>query len=333
MRWIILAVVGTAMVVYGQQARPHSNTDKRNSATESNDTAHPTSQTVVVVNQQAARGQQNDHPAKPPGYLHELLLPPNIPNLALVLVGIGGIVIAICTLKAVEKQIAEMRRQGEVMFGQLRAMHEQITEISAQTDILERSVEVAKESADAAKVSADIVVGVSIPTLTIQEFTIGDARIVGNLAFFQLPKFTITVKNYGQTPAFLWSWTLKFTCEDLPEVPVYGGIASGIPLEKQVVASGEPFTLPELAFHRRDQLAIEDAQAVVEQRKPFWVYGYVCYGDIFGSPIRRLKFCQRLLNIFPGDQIFEWTELFFPAAYVGTDLYPTKQKHEPEKAN
>src|ERR1700693_5331427 len=116
MRWIVLAVIGGAMMVYGQEAKPHSNTDKRNSATESNDAANPTGQTVVVVNQQAAQGQQNDHPAKSPSYLHELLLPPNIPNLALVLVGIGGIVIAIRTLKAVGKQIAEMRRQGEVMF-------------------------------------------------------------------------------------------------------------------------------------------------------------------------------------------------------------------------
>jgi hypothetical protein len=89
---------------------------------------------------------------------------------------------------------------------------------------------------------------VSIPTLKIQEFTIGDVGIASNLAFFQFPKFKITVKNWGQTPAFLWSWTLKFTCDELPDTPIYGGKASGIPLENRVIPAGESFTLPALEF-------------------------------------------------------------------------------------
>jgi len=67
------------------------------------------------------------------------------------------------------------------------------------------------------------------------------------------------------------------------------------------------------------------------------VYGYVCYGDIFGNPLKRLKFGEFALNI--GDNWIEWCDMANPV-YCGTDPYPikgkgTKVEAEPadEKAN
>ena len=191
-----------------------------------------------------------------------------------------------------------------------------------------------EKSADAAKISADIAASVSIPTLKISQFRIStvNASVSSNVAFFRRPQFEITVKNWGQTPVFLWSWTLKMTCEDLPEMPVYSGIASGMPLEKQVIPGGGSFTLPVVGFPYQHDFSVDDARAVSEQNKSFTVYGYICYGDMFGNPLRRMKFCEVLLNIF-GDLNFQWTELFSDPPYVGTDLYPIRQKNEAEKAN
>jgi hypothetical protein len=55
------------------------------------------------------------------------------------------------------RQLHEMRRQrfateeqGQIIFGQLRAMHEQVTEMSAQTAKLDESIRVARDAAKAA---------------------------------------------------------------------------------------------------------------------------------------------------------------------------------------
>jgi len=334
MRFLVLAFAFASLMVNGQESKPHSDADKRNAGAESKDTTKTTRQTVIVVNQQTPQRQQNDRPANPPSYLHEYLLPANVLTLALVLVGVGGIIAAVVSLRKVDKQIGEMRRQVDLTFGQLRAMHETIAEMSKQTDVLEKSVAAAEKSAEAAKTSADIAARVSIPTLKIEQFKTGNVGAASNLAFFQFPKFEITVKNYGQTPAFLRSWTLKFTCEDLPDVPVYtGGNGEGIPLEKQVIAAGTPYTLPELPFYRRDRLSLEDAMQIIDMKKTFTVYGFIAYTDVFGNPIKRLKFCEVLLNINGGELSFDWTELFSDPPYVGTDLYPVKEEKGKEQTD
>jgi hypothetical protein len=230
-----------------------------------------------------------------------------------------------------EQQRATMQSQRTLMQGQLGQMEKQTAELQSAQETALIAARAAVVNAKAAKVSADIAAGVSLPVLKISQFGIGPVNVSSNLAFFRRPKFEITVKNWGQTPAFLWAWTLQMTCEDLPEVPVYGGIAAGMPLEKQVIPGGGTFTLPEVGFHRQYDFSVDDATAVSEQRKPFTVYGHILYGDIFGNPLRRLKFCEVLLNIF-GELNFQWTELFSDPPYVGTDLYPVKQKQEPEQA-
>ncbi|MGC2227291.1 MAG: hypothetical protein WA254_19580 [Candidatus Sulfotelmatobacter sp.] len=276
--WLIIAFA--ALMASGQESKPHSDARPRNSAAKNTDAPDTAGQTVVVVNQQAPQRQENDHSSKPPNW-YTTSAPA---EWALFLAGTVGVIVALSTLKAINRQVGEMARQGQLMFEQIKAMREQVTEMSVQTAILDRSVAAAKQSADAAKISSDIVAKVSIPTLKVSEFTI-DAVNLSNLAFFRRPKFKITVKNWGQTPAFLWSWTIKMTCEDLPDIPTYEGIASGMPLEKQAIPGGDSFTLPEVGFHRQYDFSVDDATAVTEQKKNFWVYGYVVYGDIFGNPL------------------------------------------------
>jgi hypothetical protein len=196
-------------------------------------------------------------------------------------------------------------------------MASQIQEMQEQTVI-------AKTSADAAKISSDIAAGVSVPTLVVHELRTGDIGDASIEAFFQFPKVKITLKNYGQTPAFLKWWSLCFTCGDLPEVPVYDGPANGMILDKVVIQPNTTYTLPELFFPYRQEFSIEDVKAIVSREKTFRVYGYVCYSDIFGNPPRRLKFCETVLNIFGDQAICDWWEGFAPPAYTGTEPFPIK---------
>jgi hypothetical protein len=217
-----------------------------------------------------------------------------------------------------------------------RTSVEQARYITEQTEILRQSVAVAQISARAAKTSADIAAGVSIPTLKVHEFGVGDVGAASAEAFFQFPKIKITIKNHGQTPAFLNWWSLCFTCEDLPDIPVYQELGRGVFLKRAVVQPGELYTLPDLAFFQRQEFLLEDVKAILKGEKTFIAYGYICYGDVFNHPLRRLKFCETVLNIFDGQQmICDWWEELAPPAYVGNDQFPTKEQgqEKPDSPN
>jgi hypothetical protein len=114
----------------------------------------------------------------------------------------------------------------------------------------------------------------------------------------------------------------------MPEVPIYGGPASGMILDKIVVQPNDIFTLPDVHFLHRQEFSIEDVKAIVSRKKPFHVYGYVCYGDVFGNPLRRLKFCETVLNIFGGPTVCDWWEGFAPPDYSGTEDFPSTKNAE-----
>lgn len=98
MKIALVAIVLAAFVVHGEKPKPQSNAPTQSSTNAKQETSSPTSPSVVVVNQNAKRESEN-HPDKSPHYLMRLFSPENVPNIALVIVGIAGIIVAICTLK------------------------------------------------------------------------------------------------------------------------------------------------------------------------------------------------------------------------------------------
>jgi len=217
---------------------------------------------------------------------------------------------------------------------QARIMRDQANLLVDHKLVFIESMKAARQSAEAAKTSADIAAGVSIPTLVIHEFETGDVGAADVSAFFQCPKVKITVKNYGNTPAFLKWWSLCFSCESLPEVPVYEGPGAGIFLSKVVVQSGDTYTLPELFYLQRQMFSLEDVGAIVRREKVFCAYGYICYGDIFGNTLRRLKFCETVLNIIPGyEAICDWYEGLGPRQYEGIDILPADEPVQQKTEN
>ncbi|MEO6816013.1 MAG: hypothetical protein ABI177_04875 [Edaphobacter sp.] len=180
-----------------------------------------------------------------------------IANILLALVGGAGIAVALMTLRKMERQTVA-------------------TEVAAK----------------AAEKSAKTAMGVSIPTLVLDRFNVGPRGFGDVKATLQSPKISIVIRNYGQSPAFLTSYSVVVTCESLPINPeeniinLYAGA---------VVESGKPFHMDDalgLSYYMRP----EDLESVVQGTKDLTVYGYLEYGDIFKSPLRRMKFCKRMMR-------------------------------------
>jgi hypothetical protein len=236
----------------------------------------------------------------------------------LVIVGSLGVCAAYRTLKAIETQVLEMAQQRAVMRRQTRHIARQARSMRYQTTHLKNAVIQARRAAKAAKLSADMAVGVSVPTLVIEGFEIADVGAANLAAMIQYPKIKITVRNYGQTPALLKWWTIIFTCEGLPDVPVYG---RGIVLEKIVIKPDASHPLPQLPFSQRQEISLDDALAVINYTKTLTAYGYICYGDVFGNPLRRFKFCEMALNVSESGGI-QWVSNSSPSSYQGIDQLP-----------
>jgi hypothetical protein len=303
---VLLCILATNLI-----QKPDGKPDKHSSA--SNAQPNPT---IGFIDNRTTAPEEKRTEQKPPKWYTTSAAA----EWALFFVGVAGIIAAICSLRAINRQISEMSRQREVMFGQMRTMQEQVTEMSAQSGILQESVNVARDAAKAAKVSADIAAGVAIPTLKVEKFELGNMGSANIMAILQLPKLNIVIRNYGQSPAFLHSWSIVLTCEELPDVPAYfGHPGSGNILDKIVVQPNQPYALPGLPGWRRQAFSTEDIEAIISRKKILSVYGYVCYGDIFGNPLKRLKFGEFAVNI--GDNGIDWWDMDDPR-YCGTDLHP-----------
>ncbi len=172
-------------------------------------------------------------------------------------------------------------------------IHSQAGHMSNQTQILTDSVAAAQKSAEAAHISAQVAMGAAIPTLKVQEFDFGaDCSDPANL---QSPRVKVTVKNYGNTPAFLLDWNLNFAFD----FPLDTGIGQGHLFQKTVIEPNLTYTLDARDLWPDLVISPEDATAIIDQTKPFIVYGYIRYGSIFDTPARRLWFSELLVNVFP----------------------------------
>jgi hypothetical protein len=273
-KWLLLAFFGASMMVNGQTTKPHSNTHTRNAASDhanaygSPQTRDPAERTVVVVNQQAPQGQQDDHPGKPPSYLHELLMPANLPNLLLVVVGIAGIITAICTLRVLSRQALSMRRQ---------------------TTHLRRSVVWSRRSANAAKRSADAALRNAQAVINAERSWVDIVPIQ-----FGIGEWRFEATNHGKTPAELVSFSCRF------EINLLDGLTEQ-PLYLDRVETYKRFVFPNAPEPTRVGVmtinSLLDAHAEKEQvmsgAKAFVIIGRVVYYDVLNrvDPPHETRYC------------------------------------------
>jgi hypothetical protein len=149
-------------------------------------------------------------------------------------------------------------------------------------------------AANAAKTNADIAIGLSIPTLVLHKLTL-NLHPDGKLrSFYKYPEFRIEVKNFGQSPAFVKSYTIDIAAGDVPDEPVYSE-PWRVDMQ-EVVEGGSTYLIGEGRCSPKNH---DDAmfEAFASGKKELIVYGYITYGDVFGSPIRTMKFCKIIAEI------------------------------------
>jgi hypothetical protein len=201
MRIAVLVLALAILVVYGEKPKAQSDTHGQNPTHAAPQADNAAGGSVIVVNQQTPHGQENSHPNKPPSYLHELLLPQNLPNLALVIV-------AAVTGWFIARQAREMARATKEM----QAAGKQTERIIAtMTDTAVRELRA--------------YVGITTARIT----------------FFQerAPLIEILIKNSGKTPAYdagMWiSGRLGPYPLDMPLPPPPAGFLTS----RSILAPGE----------------------------------------------------------------------------------------------
>jgi hypothetical protein len=225
-------------------------------------------------------------------YLKDAFAAANLSNWVLAGLGIVGGIAAIRTLVLI-------KRQADIMESQAKDARESGAQTFAilkeQTDNLLISAKAATVSAMAADESAKVAMGVSVPTLAVYKFSFINKEREAPAAFFQCPKVGLVLKNYGQSPAFLRKYAITLSWgDDKPgKCPAY-------PFdEEQVIAPGDTYRFTSIDLEVLDlppQVVVED---LVCGKRHLTFAGWVSYKDIFGSPIRRLRFCKALLEYDP----------------------------------
>jgi hypothetical protein len=185
--------------------------------------------------------------------------------------------------------------QAIVLFVQACILKHHSRHLSSLAKAAGNNAQAAKANAKAAKISAQVAMGVSVPRLRVSQFTLAPTGAANLEAIFQYPNIKILVKNYGQSPAFLKMYSVNFTCEDLPYDPAYTVVKSFE--AKDVVEPDGVFALGNGSVRPERLISPENTTALVEGTKFLTIYGYVRYGDVFGSPDWYLRFCETLLEI------------------------------------
>ncbi len=76
-----------------------------------------------------------------------------------------------------------------------------------------------QDAARASITSATAAMGVAVPTLAVLNFSIQPQGSVGIGSALSSPRIEITVKNYGQSPAFVKSFSIMVTYQNIEEMP------------------------------------------------------------------------------------------------------------------
>ena len=206
MRWAIAVFLlfASIHVVSGQGQSSPANRDEAHAKETKKPEPKPTtsSDSVVVIQQETATAQDNGAKNASKGYLARLIAPENLPNIVLCFVGIGGIIIALCTLKVIERQTRHIARQAQSM--------------RYQTTHLKNSVTQATIAANAAKDSADALIN------SERAWVIVHAELAHDMGkFFIRPK----VMNLGKTIARIRKISVGGSAiqvgKPLPDIPVY----------------------------------------------------------------------------------------------------------------
>jgi hypothetical protein len=194
-------VVVLILPIYGQKTAGEKQHDQKAAKTQQKETPHPGG--IAEVNKPAAKPQEQGHKNQPDGYFDALFSPNNIPNVALALVGIIGIIVALRTLNWLQTQTRAIERQANLMERQADHMRDGLV-------LTRQSADAARDSANAAQDSAKITR--QQLEASSRPWIIAAVSNAGPLIFTtsgaQLA-FDVVMSNVGHSPAL----SLRVYCE------------------------------------------------------------------------------------------------------------------------
>jgi hypothetical protein len=288
MKWAVIAVICTAAVINGRESKRIVTFTQETRPPSKQESSEAAPAPLVVINHDKSDRKQDGRTEKPETAFDRLFMPENWPNIALVLVGIGGIVVAGLTLKAIDKQIGEMRRQVDASMLQLRTMNEQLSEISQQTTSLQEYVTETKkiaqtsvDSARAALLNAQAVINAERPWILV-EYEWAEIEGLEGVRFYAV--------NKGKTPgemieAYFEKVILPIIPDTLPLPPQY---KSPILIPRRgdnLILTDEIWEFTPVPIHIESWIANEAKRDEVKNATEFaYFYGVIRYRDMLHMP-------------------------------------------------
>jgi hypothetical protein len=224
-----------------------------------------------------------------------------------------------------------MGRQIDLTFGQLRAMHEQITEMSVQSGILQESVGVARDaakaaqdganaankSADAANRGVEIVISKERARIRIE---LGELRISTMDDKFWLGLVDVKVSNLGAMKAFPSNTQQAFFLSDSSDPQTTGFF--GRLIENSVILPDQSVDKTPFCIFK---VTAETIKQLNEQTVFMHVYGAIHYTDVFGDYVTPFRYIwQPTYAAITGEMLGKKID-------TATDLYGGWEEARPRK--
>jgi hypothetical protein len=279
----LLATVCCVVVpINGQSTRKNSSTRK----TEAGNAQPPKINSVNVgtvtvakltVQQQSKPAGEADNDGKESKpYLYRLVAPENLPNLILCIVGCAGIVVAACTLKAIQAQVAEAKGQTPSLKKAAEAAAE-----NANALINAERAWVIPEFKSIAKTNGIFWAYQNGEKMTVEDILAGKHLV-----------YLLKLTNMGRTPAQVISFQIAYTClgEGVTDLPpnAAGNVCEYREFIK--LLGSEPVEITDPVIEVSKFIA-KDLQAIRNLEKTAVFHGWVKYRNMFSKKDCFADFC------------------------------------------
>jgi hypothetical protein len=290
MKYVLLfGIVLLASVKVEPVKKQHTNQPTQEHRAEGNRNPQP-SPTLPIAPIPAPPNTYNDHclPQYQTWDWHEAFTPPTWSNWFLVAVGIGAIIAASCTLRAILRQVTVMKWQGRILLRQTKAT--------------ETSAEAAKISAVAAQRNIDLLISKERKRIRVRP------KLLDLLHPYQGTVHTINyeVLFYGATEAYVLNSGVWVDASDSHD----GEITTRVRLPIRELPDIITATEKSIECRAWAEINSDTVRLVKNGKKFIRFYGFISYRDTF-EIVHTTKFrYQWRENAFysavPGTPIGEW---------------------------
>ncbi len=113
--WLTLVILAVTSVIGWREERCQAQDDECRASYEAQAQSERIGAGRLTVNQQASEEQAIAAACEPNGFFCRFFSPANLPNILLVLIGVGGVIAALVTLRSIKTQTVHLSRQADYL--------------------------------------------------------------------------------------------------------------------------------------------------------------------------------------------------------------------------